>query len=94
MVREIKDCLGNNFVFYLMIFSEFLCPLQLMFIASYSIILTSHLISWLFMNFPFLYQLFPADGSNLYCSFPALSCEFASVDVSDVLGTVSFYYSF
>lgn len=24
------------------------------------------------------------------CSFPALSCEFASVDVSDVLGTVSF----
>jgi hypothetical protein len=22
------------------------------------------------------------------CSFPALSCEFASVDVSDVLGTV------
>lgn len=24
-------------------------------------------------------------------SFPALSCEFASVDVSDVLGTVSFY---
>lgn len=25
----------------------------------------------------------------LDCSFPALSCEFASVDVSDVLGTVS-----
>ena len=24
------------------------------------------------------------------CSFPALSCEFASVDVSDVLGTVTF----
>ncbi|KAG6536684.1 hypothetical protein ZIOFF_001744 [Zingiber officinale] len=24
-------------------------------------------------------------------SFPALSCEFASVDVSDVLGTVSFF---
>lgn len=24
------------------------------------------------------------------CSFPALSCEFASVDVSDILGTVSF----
>lgn len=25
------------------------------------------------------------------CSFPALSCEFASVDVSDVLGTVSLH---
>lgn len=26
---------------------------------------------------------------KLLCSFPFLSCEFASVDVSDVLGTVS-----
>jgi hypothetical protein len=25
----------------------------------------------------------------VFYSFPALSCEFASVDVSDVLGTVS-----
>lgn len=29
--------------------------------------------------------------SVVVCSFPALSCEFASVDVSDVLGTVSFF---
>jgi len=35
-----------------------------------------------------------AYGFNLFCSFPALSCEFASVDVSDVLGTVSLCYSF
>jgi hypothetical protein len=27
-------------------------------------------------------------------SFPALSCEFASVDVSDVFGTVSFGFQF
>ena len=27
------------------------------------------------------------------CSLPALSCEFASVDVSDVLGTVSFFFT-
>lgn len=44
---------------------------------------------WLFISS----QLFLADGFYLSCSFPALSCEFASVDVSDVLGTVSFNYS-
>jgi len=45
-----------------------------------------------FVNFIFLYFFFLADSVNLSCSFPALSCEFASVDVSDVLGTVSFYF--
>lgn len=34
--------------------------------------------------------LFAVGWLPLACSFPALSCEFASVDVSDVLGTVSF----
>ncbi|GMP35225.1 hypothetical protein CsSME_00007761 [Camellia sinensis var. sinensis] len=39
-----------------------------------------------------------SDGEFLHIdfnfSFPALSCEFAAVDVSDILGTVSFNDSF
>lgn len=42
---------------------------------------------------PFLLFIFHELGLltifDLSCSFPSLSCEFASIDVSDVLGTVS-----
>jgi hypothetical protein len=61
--------------------------------ASCSIVLSTFGRFWLFISSPFLSLLFLANDFNLSCSFPALSCEFASVDVSDVLGTVSFYYS-
>ena len=50
-----------------------------------------HLMTSLMIGAKHLLFLNCSLSGSAFCSFPALSCEFASVDVSDVLGTVRFY---